>query len=464
MAARADVLVVGGGPGGYVAALRAAQLGAKVVLVEREHLGGVCLNYGCIPTKALLRTVEVLDLVRRAGEFGVAVGEPRLDWPRALQRKDAVVAQLVGGVARLLEKRGVEVVWGEARLRAPRQVEVRTHDGTQTWEARSVILAPGSRAAVPPVPGLGGEQVWTSREALSLERLPGSLLVVGGGPVGLEFAALFAACGVQVTVVEMLDRLAPGLDRDIGEALAWTLTQRGVQVRTGTQVAAVERGAGALRVQVAGPAGEAWLETEAVLVAAGRAPNVEGLGLEEAGVRATRKGVAVDERMQTNVPGVYAVGDVVGGAMLAHVAMHEGVVAAENALGHERRMDFRAVPSCIFTEPEVASVGLSEEAAREAGYEVQVGKFPFANNGKAVSAGEVDGFVKVVASRRFGEVLGVHVVGPHASDLVLEGTLALVLEATLDELEACIHPHPTLGEAVAEAVLAARGRALHSLG
>ncbi|MGC8837974.1 MAG: dihydrolipoyl dehydrogenase [Anaerolineae bacterium] len=464
MAARADVVVIGGGPGGYVAALRAAQLGARVVLVEREHLGGVCLNYGCIPTKALLRTVEVLDLVRRAGEFGVVVGEPRLDWAKALQRKDAVVAQLVGGVARLLEKRGVEVVWGEARLRAPHQVEVRTQEGTRTWEARSVILATGSRAAVPPVPGLAGERVWTSREALALERLPESLLVVGGGPVGLEFAALFGACGVQVTVVEMLDRLAPGLDRDIGESLAWVLTQRGVQVRTGTRVAAVEHGAGALRVQVAGPAGEEWLETGAVLVAAGRVPHVEGLGLEEVGVRTSRKGIAVDERMQTNVPGVYAVGDVVGGAMLAHVAMHEGVVAAENALGHERRMDYRAVPSCIFTEPEVASVGLSEEAAREAGYEVQVGKFPFANNGKAVSAGEVEGFVKVVASRRFGEVLGLHVVGPHASDLVLEGTLALVLEATLDELESCIHPHPTLGEAVAEAVLGARGRALHSLG
>ncbi|MBC7223128.1 MAG: dihydrolipoyl dehydrogenase, partial [Anaerolineae bacterium] len=379
MTARADVVVIGGGPGGYVAALRAAQLGAKVALVEREHLGGVCLNYGCIPTKALLRTVEVLELVRRAGEFGVVAGEPRLDWGAAQQRKEAVVSQLVGGVSRLLERRGVEVVWGEARLRAPRQVEVRTEDGTQVWEARSVILATGSRAAVPPVPGLEGEQVWTSREALALERLPESLLVVGGGPVGLEFAALFSACGVQVTVVEMLDRLAPGLDRDIGESLAWVLTQRGVQVRTGARVAAVERGADGLRVQVAGPAGEERLEVGAVLVAAGRAPNVEGLGLEDAGVRHGRGGIAVDDRMQTNVPGVYAVGDVTGGTMLAHVAMHEGVVAAENALGHERQMDRKAVPSCIFTEPEVASVGLSEEAAREAGYEVQVGKFPFAN-------------------------------------------------------------------------------------
>lgn len=463
MAAEVDVLVVGGGPGGYVAALRAAQLGAKVALVEREHLGGVCLNYGCIPTKALLRTVEVLELVRRAGEFGVVVDEPRLDWPAAQQRKDAVVSQLVGGVSRLLERRGVEVVWGEARLRAPRQVEVRAKVGTQVWQARNVILATGSRAAMPPVPGLEGEKVWTSREALALERLPASLLVVGGGPVGLEFAALFSACGVQVTVVEMLDRLAPGLDRDIGESLAWVLEQRGVGVRVGTRVAAVEHGADGLRVQVTGPAGEEYLEVEAVLVAAGRAPNVEGLGLEGAGVRHGRGGIAVDDRMQTNVPGVYAVGDVTGGTMLAHVAMHEGVVAAENALGHERRMDRKAVPSCIFTEPEVASVGLSEEAAREAGYEVQVGKFPFANNGKAVAMGEVEGFVKVVASQRFGEVLGVHVVGPHASDLVLEGTLAMVLEATLDELEASIHPHPTLGEAVAEAVLAARGRALHSL-
>ncbi|MGQ9585814.1 MAG: dihydrolipoyl dehydrogenase [Anaerolineae bacterium] len=459
----ADVVVIGGGPGGYVAALRGAQLGAKVVLVEQEHVGGVCLNYGCIPTKALLRSVEVLELTRRAEDFGVMTGEPRLDWQAALQRKDAVVAQLVGGVERLLQKRNVEVVRGRGTLRTPGVVEVALVEGRRTLQARKVIVATGSQAAMPPVPGLAEAEVWTHREALEVTSLPESLVVVGGGPVGLEFAALFAGCGVQVTVVEMLERLAPGLDREIGEALTWSLAEQGVRVLTATRVTAVERGGTGLRVRTAGPEGERSLEVSEVLVAAGRVPNVAGLGLEQAGVHYSAQGLAVDERMQTNVPDVYAVGDVTGGTMLAHVAMHEGLVAMENALGHERRMDHRAVPSCIFTVPEAASVGLSEEAARQAGREVWVGKFPFGNNGKAVAAGETEGFVKVVADARFGEVLGLHVVGPHASDLVLEGTLALVLEATLDELEACIHPHPTLGEAVAEAVLAARGKALHTV-
>jgi len=463
MASLTDVVVIGGGPGGYVAALRAAQLGAQVILVEQERVGGVCLNHGCIPTKALLRSVEVLELTRRAGEFGVLVGEPRLDWSAVQARKNTLVEQMVGGVERLLERNGVDVVQATASLHSPGQVALKQEGETRQIEGRSVVIATGSRPWSPPIPGLNSAGVLTSRDALALETLPESLMIVGGGAVGVEFATLFAACGVQVTLVEMLPHLAPGLDGDIGAALEWSLTQRGVRVLTSTEVVAVEAGGVGFQVQVSGPAGEESLELEQVLMAAGRAPNVEGLGLDVVGVRHNRQGIAVDQAMHTNVPGVYAIGDVTGGAMLAHVAMHEGVVAAENALGRTSRMDYKAVPSCIFSWPEAASVGLGEEEAREQGYEVRVGKFPFADNGKSLVQGEAEGFVKVVANARFDEILGLHVVGPHASDLILEGTLALVLEATLDEIEAAIHPHPTLGEAVAEAALAARGRALHSL-
>ena len=468
MARRYDVAVIGSGPGGYVAALRAAQLGASVACIERQWIGGVCLNEGCIPTKALLRGAEVFSLVKEAGAFGVVAGEPAVDWPAMQARKGQVVKQIVGGVTMLLQRAGVDVIRGEATLSTPTTVAVRLEDGQDTVTADRVIVATGSRTMAVPIPGLDGPAVIDHRGALELEELPESICIIGGGFIGSEFASLFRALGVEVTIVEMLPRLVPLMDVAIGEGLAWSFEQRGVAVRTGTRVTGVTSGASGACVTMMTPEGEESVEAQWVLSAIGRSPNVEGLGLEALGIKPTRKGIQTDHRMRTAVPGLYAIGDAAAdGAMLAHVASHQGVVAVEDALrggaerGHSAAMDYRAVPSCVFTIPEAAAVGMTEEEARAAGYDVQVGVFAFPNLGKAVALGETEGFVKIVAEAQHGAVLGMHVMGAHASDLVLEGTLAIGLEATLDELERTIHPHPALGEAIAEAALAARGRALH---
>ncbi|HOQ98588.1 MAG TPA: dihydrolipoyl dehydrogenase [Anaerolineae bacterium] len=456
-----DLIVIGGGPGGYITALRAAQLGAHVTLVEAEYLGGVCLNVGCIPTKALLASAEVYHVVSRSAEFGVRAAKPEADWPAMQARKADVVAKLVGGVRMLLGRAGVDVVEGHAHLSGPGTVAVDGAGGMQTWAAPRIVIATGSSPLTLPIAGGDLPGVLDSTGALALEALPASLLVVGGGAVGLEFATLFATLGSQVTVVEMLPRLAPLADADVGDTLRTALLLQGAKVHVSTKITAIEAGRGALRARLQGPQGEVIVEADKALLATGRRPNVAGLGLEAAGVRYDRRGIQVNEHMATSVPGIYAVGDVTGGSMLAHVAMHQGAVAAESSLGHKARMRYDAVPSCIFARPEAASVGLTEQAAREQGYDVRVGRFPFNGNGKAIAQGEVDGFIKVVAEARYGALLGLHIVGAHASDLVLEGALGLTLEMTLDELAATIHPHPSLGEALAEAGLAALGRPLH---
>jgi len=460
---RTDIAIIGAGPGGYVAALRATQLGAQVVCIEKERVGGVCLNVGCVPTKALLRSAEVYALSERAAEFGIVLGEPSFDWPKIQERKNAVVEQLTGGVAMLLERAGVQVLKGTASFaRANTLIVDLAEGGSESIEAENIIIATGSRPLQVPIPGLDGPGVIDSTEALSLAELPESICIIGGGAIGLEFASLFNTFGVQVTIVEMLPHLAPLMDSSIGEGLAWSLSNAGVQVLTNTRVTRIASDGGECRVSVEGPSGESEIVCEKVLSAIGRAPNVEGLGLELLNLKPTRKGIQVDDRMRTVVPHVYAIGDVAAeGPMLAHVASHQGIVAVEDALGHPAVMDYRAVPSCIFSIPEAASVGLTEEQAREQGYDVQVGVFGLPNNGKAIAMGETEGFVKVVAEAELGAILGVHIVGPHASDLILEGTLAINLESTLDELERTIHPHPTLGEAIAEAAMAARKRALH---
>ncbi len=457
----ADLIVIGGGPGGYVAALRAAQLGASVTLVEAEYIGGVCLNVGCIPTKALLASAEVFHLIERAAQFGVKAGKPEADWPVIQARKQEVVKKMVGGVRMLLDRAKVTTVNGRARFTGPQTIEVEGPGGAQTLQASRFIVATGSSPMRLPIPGQDLPGVLDSTAALSLPALPQSLLVVGGGAVGLEFATLYATLGVKVTVVEMLPRLAPLADGDIGAALRTALQIQGVKVHLNTKITSIEGSEAGLRAHLSGPQGEITVDAEKVLLAAGRRVNTEGVGLEAAGVQFDRRGIKVDERMATSAPHIYAVGDVVGGTMLAHVAMHQGVIAAENALGHKARMRYNAIPSCIFTRPEAASVGLTEEQAREQGYDVRIGRFPFNGNGKAVAQGEIEGMVKVVSEARYGAVLGMHIVGPHASDLIQEGTLGLTLETTVDELAETIHPHPTLSEAIAEAGLATMGRALH---
>jgi dihydrolipoamide dehydrogenase len=460
MADRYDVLVIGAGPGGYVAALRASQLGAKVGIVEDTYIGGVCLNVGCIPSKALLRSAEVYETLGEAKQFGIVVdGTVEPDWPAIQAIKEQAVKRLTGGVGVLLRKANVAIYEGRGRLRDQHTVEVSAADGTQRLTADKVIIATGSRPIRLPLPGFDLPGVLDSTGALSLESLPDSLLIVGGGVIGVEFANIFASFGVQVTVVEMLDRLLPMMDPEISTEVTRSLRRKKVASYVDSRASGIGQRGDLLRVSVTTPKGEEQFDVEKVLVSVGRRPNVEDLGLEAIGVRVER-GIVVNERMETNVPGVYAIGDVTGKWWLAHVASKEGVVAAENACGHPARSNYKSVPSCVFTHPEVATVGLTEEQARAQGYDVLVGKFPFLANGKAVTYGERGGFVKVVSERKYGEVLGLHIVGPHASDLVLEGGLALQLEATLDEIDATTHAHPTLGESIAEAALDAQGRAL----
>ncbi len=462
-----DIAVLGGGPGGYVAALRAAQLGAQVVLIEEKAIGGVCLNVGCIPTKALLRSAEVYRAFRQAETFGLRLeGNVMPDWPAIQARKGDIVQQLVQGVEKLLDKAGVQVLRGRGRFVAPRTLEATTADGVQQVNAKHVVIATGSRPMHLPLPGIDLPGVVDSTGALALEALPERLLIVGGGVVGVEFADIFNAFGAKVTVVEMLDRLLPQMDADLGPALAWTMEQRGIRFHLNsrlTRVDALEGQAPALCATVVTPDSEVEIEADRVLIAVGRRPNVEDLDLEAAGVRFDKASIAVDVQMQTNVAGIAAVGDVTGGALLAHVAMRGGEVAVENALGHSATLDLKTVPWCVYTDPEVASVGLTEAQAREEGYDARVGRFPLNASGKALTYGETDGFVKVVSEARFGEVLGLHIIAPHASDLIHEGGLALALEATLDELIATVHAHPTLSEAIREATLEMRGGALHLL-
>ncbi|MEN6479809.1 MAG: dihydrolipoyl dehydrogenase [Anaerolineales bacterium] len=458
---KTDIAIIGTGPGGYIAALRARQLGARVVCIEKEHIGGVCLNEGCIPTKALLRSAEVLQLAREADRYGVRVGEVDFDWAAVQARKARVVSQLVGGVAKLLSRAGVQVLSGTARLARERTLMVESAAGNEAVEAETIVIATGSRPLIVPVPGLDDPEILDSTTALALERLPHSLCIIGSGAIGTEFASLFATLGVQVTLVEMLPRVAPLMDESVSEGLAWSLGQRGVAIKTGARVTQVEHLAEGYRTTLQTREGTQVVESERVMSAIGRAPNVEGLGLETIGLVPTRKGIQVDTHMRTAAPGVYAIGDVAAeGPMLAHVASRQGIVAVEDALGLPARMDYAVVPSCIYSLPEAAGVGLTEEQARAQYGQVLTGKFALANNGKAVAMGDTDGMVKVIAEAQHGAVLGVHVIGPHASDLVLQGALGIQLELTLAEWAQTIQPHPSLGEALSEAVLAALGSPL----
>jgi dihydrolipoamide dehydrogenase len=359
-----------------------------------------------------------------------------------------------------LRRAEVDVLQGRGRFINPHTIEVSGDEGTQQVQADKVIVATGARPIRLPLPGFDLPEVLDSTGALALEALPGRILIVGGGVIGAEFAAIFAAFGVQVTIVEMLDRLLPMMDEDISEEIAKSLRRKKIQFYLNSRAQEIAADGDSLSVSVETPDGPETFEVDKVLVSVGRRPNVEELGLEEIGVKLDR-GIVVNERMETSVGDIYAIGDVTGQWWLAHVASHQGVVAAENACGHPARMDYRSVPSCVFTSPEVASVGLTEAQAREQGYNVLVGRFPFIANGKALTYGEREGFVKVVSEEKYREVLGLHIVGPHASDLVLEGALAISMEATLDEIEATIHAHPTLGEAIHEAALDALGRAIH---
>ncbi|MDO8690583.1 MAG: dihydrolipoyl dehydrogenase [Dehalococcoidia bacterium] len=457
-----DVAVIGGGPGGYVAAIRAAQLGASTALIEKDRIGGVCLNRGCIPTKALLQGVSYLGAVERGRNYGLVVGDVSLDYGKLQRTKANVVNSLVDDVTNLLIDDGVEIIEGIGRLTSAGQVEVTSQGGIRTLGARKVILATGSAPARPPIPGVDSPRVLTSDQVLALETLPHSLAVIGGGVVGVEIATIFARLGVEVSIVEMMSQVLPGEDAEIAAELSRLLGKMGIQVLVGAKVEGIRTDSRDLaQVMVSTGGAERRLEAEYVLVAAGRKPALGGLGLEEAGIEVISGAIKVNRQMETSVHGIYAVGDAVGGIMLAHVASREGIVAVENALGHDAAIDYRGIPRCVYTIPEVAAAGLTEQQALQEGYDVAAGRFEFRANGRARIAGETDGFVKVVVDRKYGEVLGVHILGPHATELIGQATLAIKAELSADVVRSNLAAHPTLSEALAEALEDTAGRAIH---
>lgn len=464
-----DVVVIGAGPGGYVAAIRAAQLGMSVACVEAQTreggLGGVCLNWGCIPAKALLESAHLAHFVQtQAADFGLKVKNLDLDLGAAVTRSRKVSERLTKGVKYLFDKNGVTSILGRARLAANREVEVELDKGRSTsLSAQNIIIATGSSPKTFPGFEFDEEKVISSREALEIGKLPEHIVVVGAGSTGMEFADVFHAFGAKVTIVEALSQLLPLEDEEIAGVVTRSFKKRGIQVKKNTKVTSLEKRSSKLKVGVEGPDGESDVDCDLVLMAVGRAPNVDDLGLESAGVQLDDRGwIMIDENCNTTAKGIYAIGDVAGPPMLAHKASHEGIVAVEHIAGlAPHSLVPENVPSCTYCHPEVASVGRTEKRAGEDGYEVKVGKFPFSANGRALTAGAPDGMVKIVADAKYGEVLGVHMVGQNVTELVAETTLGRVLETTLDEIASTVHAHPTLSEAVMEAALAALDRPVH---
>jgi len=458
-----DLIVIGSGPGGYVGAIRAAQLGMKVAIVERDRLGGVCLNWGCIPTKALLRNAEVIALLRRGEEFGFSFDNLRIDFSAAVRRSEQAARKLSKGVEYLMKKNRVTVVPGEGLLAGTGRVRVTRNGQVTELSAARILLATGSRPRELPGVPIDGTRVITSTEALSLPAVPRSLLIIGAGAVGVEFADVYNAYGSGVTLIEMLPRLLPVEDAEISRFLEKIFAKRGVTIRTGTKVEEISVAGEEVKVQVSHDGKREAVTGDVVLVAIGRAPNSEGLGLAEAGVKLDRGGfIAVNDRLETSGTGIYAIGDVVAGPLLAHRAMAEAIVAVEGMAGQDvRRTDPLKIPNCTYCSPQVASVGLTEEQAKEKGLQVKVGRFSLQASGKAVALGDTEGFVKVVAEAEYGEVLGLHIIGPEATEMIAEATMARTLEATLEDVHRSVHAHPTLSEAVGEACLAALGRPIH---
>ncbi len=457
-----DVAVIGGGPGGYVAAIRGAQLGASVVLVERDKVGGTCLNRGCIPTKALYYSAKALKSARGCAEFGVDVGTVGFDMSRAVKRKAGIVEKLVGGVEQLLKGNKVEVVKGEGFLESPSRVRVTGPDGsTEVLGARSVIIATGSEPAMIPAFNIDLKDVITSTEALDLEVLPKSILIIGGGVMGCEFATIFSAFGSEVTVVELLETILSTEDKSVSRVIAKGFKGAGVNLLTGVMVDSVEPMGGSVKTVLKD--GREFI-TEKVLVTIGRSFNSEGLGLDGLGVKTERSTVVVNDSMETSVKGVYAIGDVTGKMLLAHVASVQGITAVSNALGKKVLMDYSAVPAAIFTDPEIAGVGLRERDAKERGIDVNIGRFPYAASGKALGMGETEGFCQIIADKGNGTVLGATIVGAHATDLLGEVTMAVKSGAKVEDIINTIHAHPTLPEIIMEAAEDTHGMAIHKMG
>ena len=453
-----DLIVIGGGPGGYVAAIRAAQLKLKVAVVERDALGGICLNWGCIPTKALLRTAEIKRLAGHADEFGLSIGPVTFDIKKVVARSRGVASQLSAGVKHLMKKNKVEVISGTARLLGGGKVDV---DG-KAYSAKNIILATGARARTAPGLEPDGKLVWTYREAMVPDAMPKSLLVIGSGAIGIEFASFYRTMGAEVTVVELQPRILPVEDEEISTIARKQFEKQGIKCLTGAQVKGLTKGKDSVTAQVERDGKTESITAERVIVAIGIVGNTDNIGLEQTKAKVERGQVVIDDYCRTGEPGLYAIGDVVGGPWLAHKASHEGIIAVEHMAGnHPHTLDRSGIPGCTYSHPQIASVGLTEAAARAAGRELKVGRFPFVGNGKAIALGEPDGMIKTIFDAKTGELLGAHMVGPEVTELIQGYTIAKTLETTEAELMATIFPHPTLSEAMHESVLDAYGRAIH---
>jgi len=460
-----DVVVIGAGPAGYVAAIRAAQLKQKVAIVDKQWLGGVCLNVGCIPSKSLLKNAEVAHTLRERGkEFGFSFENLKLDYGVAVKRSRSNSDRLTKGVGFLMKKNGIAVFMGEARLSGPSAVTVTDKDGKRTdLAAKNIIVATGASAAVPGAWKTDGEKVVTYLEAIVQDKLPKSVVVIGSGAIGVEFSTVWSSYGVDVTIVEMLPRLVPLEDEEISKELEKEFKKRGVKALTGHKVESVEATKTGVKVKVSAAGKETTLEADQALVAIGFRPNSKGLGLEEVGVKISERDfVEVNEKMQTNVPNIYAIGDVTGKLMLAHVGSAMGIVAAEVIAGAETvTLDYEMMPRATYCQPQIASFGLTEAQAKERGYSVKVGRFPFQANGKALGLGDYAGFVKIVMDEKYGEILGAHMIGPEVTELLPELTLAHMMELTPHEIARNVHAHPTISEAIMEAAHGASGQAIH---
>lgn len=465
MAEKFDVVVIGAGPAGYVAAIRAAQLKQKVGIVDKQWLGGVCLNVGCIPSKSLLKNAEVAHTLReRAKDFGFSFDNLKLDYGAAVKRARQNSDRLTKGVGFLMKKNGITVFMGEARLTKPTMVTVTDKDGQATeLSAKSLIVATGASAAVPAAWKVDGEKVVTYREAIVQEKLPKSVIVIGSGAIGVEFSTVWNSYGVDVTIVEMLPRLVPLEDEEISKELKKEFEKRKIKCLVGNKVESVEATKTGVKVKVAAEGKETILAAEQALVAIGFRPNSQGFGLEEAGVQINERGfVEINEKMQTSVPTIYAIGDVTGKLMLAHVGSAMGIVAAENIAGAETiTLDYEMMPRCTYCQPQIASFGLSEAQARQRGYSIKVGRFPFHANGKALGLGDYAGFAKIIMDEKYGEILGAHMIGPEVTELLPELTLARMMELTPHEIARNIHAHPTLSEVLMEAAHSVEGTPIH---
>ncbi len=464
MADQFDLIVLGSGPGGYVAAIRASQLGLKTAIVERESLGGICLNWGCIPTKALLRSSEIYHYMQHADKYGLSVQKPAFDIEKVVARSRGVAKQLNQGVTGLMKKNKITVYFGDGKLTGKGTLSV-TKDGKATdLAAKNIIIATGARARDLPFAKADGKRIWTYRHAMVPPEMPTKLLVIGSGAIGIEFASFYNDMGAKVTVVEMLDRILPVEDADVSDFMAKNLAKQGMDIRASTGVQKITDTGKGISAEIKDKDGKVTTEEFShVIVAVGIVPNTEGIGLEELKIAKDQRGhIEADEFCRTNVPGIYAIGDITGAPWLAHKASHEAIIAVEHLSGgHPHPMDKLNIPGCTYCHPQVASVGLTEAKAKEAGYKVKVGKFPFIGNGKAIALGETDGFVKTVFDEATGELLGAHMVGAEVTEMIQGYVIGKTLETTEAELMETVFPHPTISESMHESVLGAYGRALH---